>query len=282
MEVPASQQRRTVQARSRLLARAATALRRRSSSAATFGRDVLHQRVERGVERRLWQQRRRQSEDARGHADGHGRELLAAVVAEHLQGSDHHRRGHRRRTRRIERRIGTGGRYARLGRQDRQAGVDIPHRAAARGIRLRHVGREQREEPVRRQCLGLYVARRRAWHPLHAARRPEQRPRRHRPPRQQFVLVLGGRGRREHRQVSLALPARASRHLGLRHPVGAACRRPGPERDHRSCAHRGEQGRPAVHAQSRHRQADLRYRRAPSAEERRAGRSRRLPRSRSR
>ncbi len=152
--------------------------------------------------------------------------LLAAVVSDHLQESHHHRRGHRRRTGRLEWRTGTRGRYARLGRQDRQAGVDVPYRAAAGGVRLRHLGREQRDEPVRRQCLGLHVARRGARHPLHAARRPEQRPRRHRPSRQQSVLVLGGRGRCEHRQVSLALPARASRHLGLRHPVGAASRRP--------------------------------------------------------
>ena len=86
--------------------------------------------------------------------------LLAAVVSDHLQEPDHHRRGHRRRTGRLERRSRAGGRYARLGRQDRQAGVDVPYRAAARGVRLRHLGREQRQEPVRRQRLGLHVARR--------------------------------------------------------------------------------------------------------------------------
>ena len=83
----------------------------------------------------------------------------------------------------------------------------------------------------------------RARHSVHAARRAEQRPRRHRPSRQQSVLVLGRRGRCEHRQVSLALPARASRHLGLRHPVGAASRRPGPGRDNRSRRHHRQQDR---------------------------------------
>ena len=46
-----------------------------------------------------------------------------------------------------------------------------------------------------------------------------------------------------------------------------------PERDHRSRPHHRQQDRPDVHAQSRHRQADLRHRRAPGAEERRAGRA---------
>ncbi len=37
---------------------------------------------------------------------------------------------------RLDCRSRTSGRYARLGRQDRQAGVDVPHRAAAGGARL--------------------------------------------------------------------------------------------------------------------------------------------------
>ena len=84
-------------------------------------------------------------------------------------------------------------------------------------------GERQREEPIRRQRLGLHVARRGARHSLHAARRSEQRSRRHRSSRQQPVLVVGRRGRREHRQVSLALPARAPRHLGLRHRSRRRC-----------------------------------------------------------
>ena len=58
--------------------------------------------------------------------------LLAAVFADHLQESDHHRRGHRRRAGRLERWSRTCGRHARVGRADRQAGVDVPYRAAAR------------------------------------------------------------------------------------------------------------------------------------------------------
>ena len=151
--------------------------------------------------------------------------LLAAVVADHLQEPDHHRRGHRRRAGRLECRNRTRRRHARVGRANRQAGVDLPHRAAAGRVRLRHLGREQREESIRRQRVGLHVARCGARHSLHAARRAEQRPRRRRSSRQQSLLLVGGRGRCEHRQVPVALPARASRHLGLRHAVGAAARR---------------------------------------------------------
>ena len=57
---------------------------------------------------------------------------------------------------------------------------------------------------------------------LDAARRSEQRSRRHRPSRRQSVLLLPGGGRCQHRQVSLAFPGCASRCLGLRHPVGSA------------------------------------------------------------
>ena len=102
---------------------------------------------------------------------------------------------------------------------------------------------------------------------------PEQRSRRHRPSRRQPVLVVGGRGRCEHRQVSLAFPTRAPRCLGLRHAVGSARRRPATGRRDDSRAPRRQQDRAAVHAQPRHRQADLRRRRASRAEERRARRA---------
>ncbi len=58
--------------------------------------------------------------------------LIDPVVSDHFQESDHHRRGHRRRPRRVQgwwRR--PCRRHPRVGRDDGQAGVDVPHRAAA-------------------------------------------------------------------------------------------------------------------------------------------------------
>ena len=88
---------------------------------------------------------------------------------------------------------GPAGDTRALDAQNRKDRVDLSHRAAARRVRLRDVGREQRQAPIGRERLGLHVARRGARHPLHAARRAEQRPRRHRSSRQQLVLLLGGR-----------------------------------------------------------------------------------------
>ena len=123
--------------------------------------------------------------------------------------------------------------------------------------RLRHVARGQRGEALGCERVGLHVARRGARHPLHAAWRTEQRSRRHRSAWQQPVLIVGGRGRREHRPLPLALPGRPSRHLGLRHPIGAAARGPRSRRPDRARRHHRHQDGPAVHAQPCHGQADL-------------------------
>ena len=49
---------------------------------------------------------------------------------------------------------------------------------------------ESRQEPFRRQCLGLHDGRCQARHRLHAAGRAQQRPRRRRPSGQQSVQLL--------------------------------------------------------------------------------------------
>ncbi len=84
--------------------------------------------------------------------------VLAPVVSDHLQESDHHRRGPRRGPRRVQRRIRPRRRHTRVGRDDGQAGVDVPHRAASGRTRVRHMGRGERQEPVRRQRMGPHVA----------------------------------------------------------------------------------------------------------------------------
>ena len=79
------------------------------------------------------------------------------------------------------------------------------------------MGGRELEEPFRRQRLGVHDRRRRARDRLHAVRRPVRRSVRRRSRGRQPVRHEPGRGRREHRQVSLAFPGRAPRHLGRRH-----------------------------------------------------------------
>jgi quinoprotein glucose dehydrogenase len=52
-----------------------------------------------------------------------------------------------------------------LGRSGPAGWLDLPYRAASGRVRGRHLGRRQRQAALRRQRLGLYVARRRARHP---------------------------------------------------------------------------------------------------------------------
>ena len=78
-------------------------------------------------------ERRDHPQDARGDADRDERGLLAAVVSDHLQEPDHHRRRHRRRAGRLECRRRTRGRHARLGRAGPASwcGRSIPCRGRA-------------------------------------------------------------------------------------------------------------------------------------------------------
>ena len=54
-----------------------------------------------------------------------------------------------------------------------QAGLDVPHRAAARRVRLRHLAEGRVEDGRRRQQLGRAVDRREARHRLRPDRQPE-------------------------------------------------------------------------------------------------------------
>ena len=112
-----------------------------------------------------------------------------------------------------------------------------------------------------------------ARHRLHAVRRAVGRSVRRRPRGRQPVRHQPRRGRCEYREVSVALPGRASRHLGRRSRgrAGAHRREAGRPDDSRRCGDR--QGGPAVPARSRDRQADLWRRGAAGAAKRGAART---------
>ena len=84
-----------------------------------------------------------------------------------------------------------------------------------------------------------------------------------------FAHQPGG-GRREHREVPVALPGRASRHLGRRSRGRAGAHRREARRQDDSGRRRDQQGRTALPARPRDRQADLRRRGASGAAERSA------------
>ena len=98
----------------------------------------------------------------------------------------------------------------------RQAGLDVPHRAASRRVRLRDVAEGRVEVRRRRQQLGRDDGRRSTRHRLHPARVADLRLLRSRSPRSQPVRHLGRGARGAHGQAPVALPDRASRSLGPR------------------------------------------------------------------
>ena len=121
--------------------------------------------------------------------------------------------GHRRQ--RDRRRLHVAARrHPRLRRPHRQAGLDVPHRAASRRVRLRHVAEGRVEVHRRRQQLGRDDGRHRARHRLHPARIADLRLLRRRSDRRQPVRHVDRRARRAHRQAPVALPVRAPRSLG--------------------------------------------------------------------
>ena len=111
-----------------------------------------------------------------------------------------------------------GWRRARLGCAHRRAHVDVPHRAAARRARARHVGRRRElARAIGRQRLGAHDGRRGARHPLCADCRAGMGSLRWRSPRRQPLQQQHRRARRAEWRTPLALPSRAPRHLGLGH-----------------------------------------------------------------
>ena len=81
----------------------------------------------------------------------------------------------------------------------------------------------------------------------------------------QPVLGVDRRGRREDRQIPLALPARAPRHLGLRRGHAARAVRPQHRRTAAQRHRAAEQDRLGLHSRPRDRQAARRHRRAARA-----------------
>ena len=156
--------------------------------------------------------------------------------------------------------------------QDRQAPVDLPHDSAARRVRQRHVA--ERFVVLHRQHwrLGTDQHRSRARHRVSAGRKRDRRLLRRRSARQQSVRRKPRRRRSADRQAQVALPARASRHLGSRHPVRAdACGHQKRREDHQGgCA--AEQAGVHVRLRPRDRSAALADRGTAGAERRRAGR----------
>ena len=182
-----------------------------------------------GRAQRLRRQRHRQSEHS-GDPAGPAGPQRAELAADRVQEPGHHRRPTQENPPQ-----GPGRRRARVGHAHRQAGVDVPFDSARRREVQRHLGRRQLEEPLRRQRLGLHHRGRAARHRLHAVRRAVGRSVRRRPRRRQSVRHQPRRGRREYRQVPVALPGGASRHLGRRpdRRAGADRREAGRQDDSR-------------------------------------------------
>ena len=224
---------------------------------------------------RLRRERRPQSQDARGHGDRDGSaptrcclrrrstrtwSIIGAGTGEGAGGSN----------------AGTGpaGDTRAFDAQDRQAGVDVPHRAAAGRVRLRHVGREQREKSIGRQRRG--VTRRSTSSAASSTCRSARRT-------TTASASIVPATISSHRRWSPSMPTPANTSgtssscittsgttTRSQRRCSSICRRDGTDG---SRPHHREQDRIDVHAQSRHRQADLRHRRAPGPEERPAQRA---------
>ena len=177
-------------------------------------------------------------------------------------------------------RIGAGrgvrlaaGRHPRLRRRHRQARLAVPHRAAARRVRLRDVAEGRLEVRRRREQLGRDVGRRGARHRLHPDRLGDLRLLRRATARREPLRQLPARARRAHRQAAVALPDGPSRPLGPRQRLGAAARHRAAQRPARRRRRARGQDRLPLRLQPRDRRAALADRRAAGAEERRAGRA---------
>ena len=120
----------------------------------------------------------------------------------------------------------------------RPAGVDVPHDPASRRVRLRHLARRRLEVGRRRQRVGRDLDRRAARHRLLSAWLADARHVRRRPQRREPVRQLAARARCAHRQTAVALPDRASRHLGLRPHHRAEAPHRAPQREDTSTSSR--------------------------------------------
>ena len=149
----------------------------------------------------------------------------------HRRARRHRRRGHARRRgghHQRDRARANGDasrRHPRLRRPHREAAVDVPHRAVARGVRERDLA--ERFVVLLRQRRRLVVdgGGRRARVRVSADRDADRRLlRRHAPRQQPLCRKPGGPGRQD-RQTCLAFPGCPPRHLGLRLSRAARSRR---------------------------------------------------------
>ena len=149
----------------------------------------------------------------------------------HHRARRHRRRGHARRRgghHQRDRARADGDpsrRHPRLRRPHREAAVDVPHRAVARGVRERDLA--ERFVVLLRQRRRLVVdgGGRRARVRVSADRDADRRLlRRHAPWQQPLCRKPGGPGRQD-RQTCLAFPGCPPRHLGLRLSRAARSRR---------------------------------------------------------
>ena len=147
---------------------------------------------------------------------------------------------------------GTRSRAQGVRREGRPSDLDLLHDSRSRRARSRHVAEGQRRVEVRRRRDLADAGRRSRSRPrLFLDRQRRAGLQRRLPRRRQPVRGVDARHRARDRQISLALPAGASRHLGLRRgqsrrPHGRERRRPHAQGDRRS-----RQDRLGVHPRSR-------------------------------
>ncbi len=275
VEVSASEQRPAVEARHRLLAGRRCAFRRRSSSARLSGGLYSIKASDGTLNAGLRRERRRQSQDARGDADRHERgrtrcclpptiyKNLIIIGAGTGEGAGGSNAG-----------AGPAGDTRAFDAQDRQAGVDLPHRAAAGRVRLRHLGREQRQELAPASMSGATC---RSMSERGILYMPLGAPNNDR-------VGIDRPGNNLFSSSVVAVDANTGKYLWhfqlVHHDIWDYDTQSAPllvdlqpGRDNGSRRHHRQQDRIDVHAQSRHRQADLRHRGASGAEERRARRA---------
>ena len=171
-------------------------------------------RAERGVRR----QGHRRPQHA-GDPAGPARQRRPQLAADHVQEPDHHRRAHAGEP-------AAGARRATCAR-----GTSTPASWSGRSTRCRGAGEKFNDTWAGDSwknrsgvnVWGLITVDAAARHRLHAVRRAVDRSLRRRSRRRQPLQLQPRRGRRQHRQISLALPGRASRHLGRRRGQRRRC-----------------------------------------------------------
>ena len=121
--------------------------------------------------------------------------------------------------------LGHSRRSARVRSADGQGGVALPHRAAARRSELRHLGPERLAGSQGPRIVAAADGRQRERAGLRRARQRRRSELRQQPARLESLCRQRRRARRRHRQVQVALPDGAPRHLRRRPERAADVRR---------------------------------------------------------